>query len=68
MNQESQNTIQRLEKLLKSMDIPSNRKYINLNNLKWLHRNLVVRNSSNPDLEEAMKLVNLAIKYKYYKY
>lgn len=67
MNLESQETIQKLEKLLRKMDIPSNRKYINLNNLKWLHRNLGVRNSSNPDFEEAMKLVNLAIKCKYYK-
>lgn len=67
MNLESQATIQRLEKLLKGMDIPSNRKYVNLNNLKWLHKNLGARNSSHPSFKEAMSLIDRAIQCKYYK-
>lgn len=67
MNAEGQVTIQRLESLLRGMDIPSNRKYVNLNNLKWLHKNLGSRNASHPSFKEAMELVNLAIKCKYYK-
>tara|TARA_R110000824_G_scaffold148242_3_gene317879 strand:+ start:61324 stop:61728 length:405 start_codon:yes stop_codon:yes gene_type:complete len=42
-----------LEELLLTMDIPSMR----LNDYNWLMRNIKVRNSSHPDINEAVELI-----------
>lgn len=68
MNSKGYEVTQKLESLLRKMDIPSNRKHINLNNLKWLNRNLGIRNSNNPKFEEAMNLIKESILNKYYTY
>lgn len=51
------NDKERLSEILSTMDIPEIRREINLGNLSWLTRNMVVRNRSHPDFEEARTLV-----------
>lgn len=51
------NDKERLSEILSTMDIPEIRREINLGNLSWLTRNMVVRNRSRPDFEEARSLV-----------
>lgn len=62
------NTINELQKLLNSMDIPSFRKEIDKVNLKWLIKNLAKRNSDNPNYARAMELVHIAMDQKLYKH
>ncbi len=48
----------RLEKLLHSMDIPWNRKKdLNPVKIKWLKKNLKIRNEANIHFNEAMSLI-----------
>lgn len=58
--------IEMLEKYLHRMDIPSNRKRVNLNNLKWLHKNLATKNSENPNYESASALIEWCLENKNY--
>ena len=49
---------QRLEKLLWKFDLPEHRKMITtVHNLRWLLRNLGVRNSENPKFDETISLI-----------
>lgn len=62
------NITNELQKLLKTMDIPSFRKEIDKVNLKWLAKNLAKRNSENPNYARAMELVHIAMDQKLYKH
>lgn len=48
---------ERLKELLSTMDIPNNRREINLGNLSWLTRNVAIRNRNHPDFKEAWSLI-----------
>lgn len=49
----------KLQSLLMSMDLPEYRKFkTTLQNLKWLHKNLHVKNSNNKNYTEAMELLD----------
>jgi len=49
----------RLGDILEDMNIPSMRKDIsNLANVRWLMRNISIQNGSNPELSEAISLLN----------
>lgn len=50
-----------LKNILKTMDIPENRKQITFGNLNWMRRNLGFRNAQNPKFKEAMDTVNILI-------
>ena len=52
----------RLVKILKSMDIPRRRLELSKNNLRWLARNIAVRNREHPQFEEAFDLIKLFLK------
>ena len=43
-----------LQELLSTMDIPQGRK----TDLRWLARNLAIRNGENPNFEKANNLIN----------
>ena len=45
----------RLQQILNTMDVPKHRKH----DLFWLKRNLPIRNSNHPNLEEALQLIRL---------
>jgi hypothetical protein len=48
----------RLADLLRGMDIPAMRRDLNdPSNLRWLGRNLPIRNADHPDIDEAVALV-----------
>lgn len=53
---------ERLEKLLKKMDVPEFRRH----SYPWLKRNLAIRNSKHPDFEEASQLIALLIERGYH--
>lgn len=55
-----------LESLLKKFSIPFNRKYVTLNNLMWLKKNLSIKNQDNPRFEETHSLVIYCINNKIY--
>ena len=57
-----------LEYLLKEMDIPSNRRRICLNNLKWLDKNLKTRNSGHSNYPNAAEIITYMLKNKLYDY
>ena len=49
----------RLSDILEDMNIPNMRKDIsNLANVRWLMRNISIQNGSNPELSEAISLLN----------
>jgi hypothetical protein len=51
-----------LAKILKSMDVPRRRCEFSKNNLRWLARNIAVRNREHPQFEEAFDLIKLLLK------
>ena len=51
-----------LLEILNSMDIPEMRRDLNTTNLRWLLRNIRVRNSKNPMLGVAFTLIKKIIK------
>ena len=53
----SQDTRSRLRELLNKMDIPSLRTKLTESNARWLLRNLRIRNSDHPNIEEIIKLL-----------
>lgn len=53
MSQEIERKLEELEGLVKKMDVPT----FKYRSVKWLARNLVVRNSKHPDYQKAMELV-----------
>lgn len=59
--------VSRLESLLKHMDVPVNRSRVNFNNLRWLDRNLWIRNEGHPSYKEASSLIKQCLKDKLYK-
>ena len=47
-----------LREILEEMDIPEFRKNINMfNNLRWLSRNMLIRNTNHPKGLQAIKIV-----------
>ncbi len=46
---------QRLKEILDTMDIPELRK----TDIRWLNRNVWIRNSKHPDIEEALILIQI---------
>ena len=53
-----------LKQILDTMNIPNQRKELNLNNLHWLNRNIFIHNNSHPRLKEAQKLIQNLLKNK----
>jgi hypothetical protein len=52
----------KLEKLIRDMDLPFNRKnYFNPAKLKWLQKNMETRNSTHKNYAEALKIVEILI-------
>lgn len=47
----------KLSELLEGMDVPDNRR----DDLRWLLRNLAIRNSDNPSLPQALTLIKKLI-------
>ncbi len=48
----------RLREILETMDLPFLRKVVaDVNDLKWLKRNLISQNNRHPDFEEAMEII-----------
>lgn len=48
----------RLREILENMDVPFLRKVVvEVNDLKWLNRNLSIRNNRHPQFEEAMVII-----------
>ena len=56
------NPSDRLVAILKTIDIPKRRRERSKNNLRWLNRNIAVRNSEHPQFKEARDLVPLLLK------
>ena len=52
----------RLVEILKSMDVPRRRCELSKNNLRWLARNIAVRNRDHPQFEDAFNLIKLLLK------
>lgn len=52
----------KLNLFFQSMDIPEMRKELNLTNLRWLQRNISIRNSKHPDYDESNILIGELIK------
>ncbi len=67
MNRES--ILETIENVLEygNFDIPPNRVHPNLNNLKWLSKNLVIKNANNKKFIYIQDLVNKALEFKLYK-
>ena len=54
---------QKLMKLLESMDLPEMRRDVTReSNLRWLGRNMMVRNSEHPDAREARVLARTLLR------
>jgi len=52
-----------LERMLYDFDLPEHRKYkVTLHNLKWLLKNIRVRNADHPRLEEAENFIKELLK------
>lgn len=49
--------IMKLSSLLVNMEVPELRKTINEENIRWLRRNLGIKNSEHKDFDEAMYLL-----------
>lgn len=58
--------IKSLEYKLRLMNIPLNRRVVNLNNLKWLKKNLARNNSDNKHYAETRDLVEFCLQNRYY--
>lgn len=48
-----------LKEILNTMDIPIERK----EDFRWLKRNIAIRNSNNPHIQDALNMLDGAIKY-----
>jgi hypothetical protein len=53
-----------LVRILKNMDIPRRRHELSNNNLRWLNRNIAVRNSGHPEFETARALITQLLRRK----
>lgn len=52
------NDKERLASILETMDVPQMRRNLDdESNIMWLNRNLLIRNNSNPNIEEAMNII-----------
>jgi len=51
-----------LIKILNTMDIPDMRKDLNQVNIRWLNRNILIRNSEHPEIERAIKIIRGLLK------
>ena len=51
-----------LNTLLQPFDIPESRRELNKSNIRWLSRNLEIRNGDNPMFETAMGLIKWLLK------
>jgi len=52
----------RLVEILATMDVPAQRQAPGISNLRWLMRNLGIRNAGHPDLAEAQQLIRQHMK------
>jgi len=48
----------RLLELLETMDVPKLRKNLTLENIRWLKRNLMIRNGEHQHFAEAITIIN----------
>ena len=46
-----------LESILEGMDIPARRREISKSNLRWLNRNVSIRNGDHPQIQVARELI-----------
>jgi hypothetical protein len=51
-----------LVSILKTMDVPRRRCELSKSNLRWLARNIAVRNREHPQFEDAFNLIKLLLK------
>ncbi len=51
-----------LKKILDTMVVPSKRKELTMDNLRWLKRNLFIQNSAHPEFAVAEQLIVKLIK------
>lgn len=58
MNTEVSNMLDKLEKIVKKMNIPEFR----CRKVAWLSKNLMVKNANHPKYEEAMELIKSLLK------
>ena len=55
----------KLHEIFEGMDLPERRKDLNkISNLRWLQRNLLIRNGNHPRAEEALVFIEHLIKSK----
>ena len=54
----------KLNLILQSMDNPEMRKELNLTNLRWLQRNIFIKNSKHPNFDDSNTLIGELIKLK----
>jgi hypothetical protein len=55
--------LMQLKNLLRKMDLPSHRKsQLTPQNLKWLARNLAIRNGDHKDFEKAIELIKSLVR------
>ena len=63
MNNYDDETI-KLRSILQTMDVPEMRMEVNDSNLRWLMRNMAVKNSKHPDFEKAEDTIKFLLKNK----
>lgn len=61
------NTVDKLQQILKTFDIPFYRLTFNKNNLVWLQKNLKKKNSKNSNYETAKQLIDDCLNQRLYK-
>jgi hypothetical protein len=54
-----------IEVLIKTMDVPKMRRVMNESNVRWLSRNLLIRNSNHKHINEVMILIKYYLKNLY---
>ena len=64
-NEELFDLEEKLEKLLKNMDVPAHRKVMRtIHNYKWLYKNLETRNKENSNFSKTMDILSVLVKEK----
>lgn len=61
------NIVDKLQQVLKTLDIPFYRLTFNKNNLVWLQKNLKKKNSKNSNYETAKQLIDDCLNQRLYK-
>lgn len=56
-------SLERLSRILRKMNLPQHRKNrMTSSNLKWLAKNLSVKNSDHPDYQEALDIIKAQVR------